>query len=55
MPVEIDTVKQGDGALSILLTCFIEYLFDAGNHPRNGQRITCHYVLALENGKKVGF
>ena len=53
MPVEIDTVKQGDGESSILLSPLLN-TSNAGNHPRNGQRINCHYVLTLESGKKVG-
>ncbi|CAB3407633.1 unnamed protein product [Caenorhabditis bovis] len=37
MPVEIDTIKEGDGS----------------TFPKKGQSVTCHYVLTLENGKKV--
>ncbi|CAI5439843.1 unnamed protein product [Caenorhabditis angaria] len=37
MPVEIDTIKEGDGS----------------TFPQKGQTVTCHYVLTLQNGKKV--
>ena len=37
MGVDIETLKPGDGA----------------NFPRAGQKVECHYVLTLTNGKKV--
>ncbi|CAJ0915245.1 unnamed protein product, partial [Mesorhabditis belari] len=37
MPVDIETTKPGDGK----------------TFPQKGQQVTCHYVLTLENGKKV--
>jgi len=37
MPVEIETLKEGDNS----------------TFPRNGQTVTCHYVLTLTNGKKI--
>ena len=37
MPVQIDTIQEGDGA----------------TFPKPGQKVECHYVLTLENGKKV--
>uniref|UniRef100_A0A915DG32 peptidylprolyl isomerase n=1 Tax=Ditylenchus dipsaci TaxID=166011 RepID=A0A915DG32_9BILA len=36
MPVNIDTITEGDQS----------------TYPRNGQTVSCHYVLTLENGKK---
>ena len=35
--VEIETLKEGDGA----------------NFPKAGQKVSCHYVLTLTNGKKI--
>ena len=35
--VQIETLKEGDGT----------------SFPQNGQKVSCHYVLTLENGKKV--
>ncbi|CAJ0573796.1 unnamed protein product, partial [Mesorhabditis spiculigera] len=37
MGVDINTVKAGDGA----------------TFPKTGQTVSCHYVLTLENGKKI--
>ena len=37
MGVDIDTMKEGDGA----------------TFPKSGQKVSCHYVLTLTNGKKV--
>uniref|UniRef100_A0AC35FYV8 Peptidylprolyl isomerase n=1 Tax=Panagrolaimus sp. PS1159 TaxID=55785 RepID=A0AC35FYV8_9BILA len=37
MPVEIETLKEGNGS----------------TFPQKGQTVTCHYVLTLQNGKKV--
>ncbi|KAK5967695.1 Peptidylprolyl isomerase [Trichostrongylus colubriformis] len=37
MGVDIETIKAGDGA----------------TFPKTGQTVTCHYVLTLQNGKKV--
>merc|ERR1712170_231195 len=37
MGVDIETLKPGDGA----------------NFPRAGQKVVCHYVLTLTNGKKI--
>ncbi|PAV63472.1 hypothetical protein WR25_01426 [Diploscapter pachys] len=37
MGVDIETIQAGDGA----------------TFPKNGQTVTCHYVLTLPNGKKV--
>jgi len=37
MPVDIETISPGDG------TTF----------PKAGQTVSCHYVLTLENGKKI--
>ena len=37
MGVDIETLKEGDGK----------------TFPTNGQKVTCHYTLTLENGKKV--
>ncbi|KAJ1373354.1 Peptidyl-prolyl cis-trans isomerase fkbp1a [Parelaphostrongylus tenuis] len=37
MGVDIEVIKPGDGK----------------NFPKNGQTVTCHYVLTLEDGKKV--
>lgn len=37
MPVQIETIKEGDGT----------------THPKPGQRVYCHYVLTLTNGKQV--
>ncbi|CAD6184345.1 unnamed protein product [Caenorhabditis auriculariae] len=37
MPVDIETIKPGDEA----------------TFPKTGQTVTCHYVLTLENGKKI--
>merc|ERR1711951_139331 len=37
MGVETEVLQQGDGA----------------TFPRPGQRVTCHYVLTLTDGKKV--
>ncbi|CAJ0947897.1 unnamed protein product, partial [Mesorhabditis belari] len=37
MPIDIETIKPGDGK----------------TFPQNRQRVTCHYVLTLENGKQV--
>ena len=37
MGVQIETLKAGDGA----------------TFPQKGQRVSCHYVLTLESGKKV--
>ncbi|GMT26532.1 hypothetical protein PFISCL1PPCAC_17829, partial [Pristionchus fissidentatus] len=37
MPVDITTVKEGD----------------ATNFPKTGNQVECHYVLTLENGKKI--
>ena len=37
MGVDIETLKEGDG------TTF----------PKAGQKVTCHYVLTLTNGKKI--
>ena len=35
--IQIETIKAGDGL----------------TFPKSGQKVTCHYVLRLENGKKV--
>uniref|UniRef100_A0A914Z7K5 peptidylprolyl isomerase n=1 Tax=Panagrolaimus superbus TaxID=310955 RepID=A0A914Z7K5_9BILA len=37
MPVDIETLKEGNGS----------------TFPQKGQTVTCHYVLTLQNGKKV--
>jgi FK506-binding protein 1 len=37
MPVTIDTIQQGDEA----------------TFPKPGQKVKCHYVLTLENGKEI--
>ena len=37
MGVQIETLKPGDGA----------------TFPQKGQKVSCHYVLTLESGKKV--
>jgi len=37
MPVDIETMKAGDDK----------------TFPKTGQKVQCHYVLTLENGKKV--
>lgn len=37
MPVDIETITPGDG------TTF----------PANGAKVSCHYTLTLENGKKI--
>ena len=37
MGVDIDTMKEGDGA----------------TFPTKGQKVSCHYVLTLTNGKKI--
>merc|ERR1711936_795049 len=37
MGVQIETLKAGDGA----------------TFPQKGQKVSCHYVLTLESGKKV--
>jgi len=37
MGVDIETMTPGDGS----------------TFPKNGQKITCHYVLTLTNGKKI--
>jgi len=37
MGVETETLKPGDGA----------------TFPRTGQKVTCHYVLTLTDGKKI--
>jgi len=37
MGVEFETLKEGDGA----------------TFPKAGQKVTCHYVLTLSNGKKI--
>ena len=37
MPVDIDTINAGDGT----------------NFPKKGNQVECHYVLTLENGKKI--
>jgi len=37
MPVEIETISPGNGA----------------TFPKAGQKVTCHYVLTLTNGKKI--
>ena len=37
MGVEIETMKAGDGA----------------TFPKAGQKVSCHYVLTLTNGKKI--
>lgn len=37
MPVDITTIKEGDGS----------------NFPKTGNQVECHYILTLENGKKV--
>jgi len=37
MGVNIETMKAGDGA----------------TFPRTGQKVTCHYVLTLTNGKTI--
>eukprot|EP00090_Calanus_glacialis_P030534 TRINITY_DN4929_c0_g1_i1.p1 TRINITY_DN4929_c0_g1~~TRINITY_DN4929_c0_g1_i1.p1 ORF type:complete len:108 (-),score=41.00 TRINITY_DN4929_c0_g1_i1:82-405(-) len=37
MGVQIETIKEGDGA----------------TFPQSGQKVSCHYVLTLESGKKV--
>ena len=37
MGVQIETIKAGDGV----------------SFPQNGQKVSCHYVLTLESGKKV--
>ena len=37
MPVQIDTIKEGDQS----------------TFPKNGQKVQCHYVLTLENGNKI--
>ncbi|KHN80382.1 binding protein [Toxocara canis] len=37
MPVDIETLKPGDGK----------------TFPKNGQKVSCHYVLTLQDGKEV--
>jgi len=37
MGVEIETLQEGDGA----------------TFPKKGQKVSCHYVLTLTNGKKI--
>ncbi|VDD90431.1 unnamed protein product [Enterobius vermicularis] len=37
MPVSIETIKEGDGV----------------THPKSGQKVQCHYVLTLEDGKEI--
>jgi len=37
MGVETETIKEGDGS----------------TFPKKGQKVKCHYVLTLENGKKI--
>jgi len=37
MGVEIETLQEGDGA----------------TFPKKGQKVSCHYVLTLNNGKKI--
>jgi len=37
MPVEIETLQEGDG----------------NTFPKPGQKVSCHYVLTLTNGKKI--
>jgi len=37
MGVEFETLKEGDGA----------------TFPKPGQKVTCHYVLTLSNGKQI--
>ncbi|KAF7634932.1 Peptidylprolyl isomerase [Meloidogyne graminicola] len=37
MPVQIDTLKDGD----------------MSTFPKNGQKVSCHYVLTLQNGKEI--
>eukprot|EP00088_Acartia_fossae_P036884 TRINITY_DN38081_c0_g1_i1.p1 TRINITY_DN38081_c0_g1~~TRINITY_DN38081_c0_g1_i1.p1 ORF type:complete len:125 (-),score=22.14 TRINITY_DN38081_c0_g1_i1:99-422(-) len=37
MGVQIETLKPGDGV----------------TYPQKGQKVSCHYVLTLESGKKV--
>ncbi|CAK5090355.1 unnamed protein product [Meloidogyne enterolobii] len=37
MPVQIDTINEGDGT----------------NFPKNGQKVSCHYILKLENGQQI--
>ncbi|VDN50045.1 unnamed protein product [Dracunculus medinensis] len=37
MPVEIETLKAGDEA----------------TFPKKGQKVICHYVLTLQNGKEI--
>jgi len=39
MPVEVETINGQDG--------------DQSTYPRKGQKVTCHYILTLENGKKI--
>ena len=37
MGVDIETLKEGDGV----------------TFPKAGQKVSCHYVLTLTNGKKI--
>ena len=37
MGVDIETIKDGDGV----------------TFPKAGQKVTCHYVLTLNTGKKI--
>merc|ERR1712080_326440 len=37
MGVDIETMTPGDGS----------------TFPKSGQKVTCHYVLTLQNGKKI--
>ncbi|GMT12959.1 hypothetical protein PFISCL1PPCAC_4256, partial [Pristionchus fissidentatus] len=37
MPVDITTIREGGGT----------------NFPTTGSRVECHYVLSLEDGKKI--
>merc|ERR1711874_368535 len=37
MGIDIETIQPGDGA----------------TFPKAGQRVTCHYVLTLQDGKKI--
>uniref|UniRef100_A0A915LKT7 peptidylprolyl isomerase n=1 Tax=Meloidogyne javanica TaxID=6303 RepID=A0A915LKT7_MELJA len=37
MPVQIDTINEGDGS----------------TFPKNGQKVSCHYILKLENGQQI--
>ena len=37
MGVDIEVIKPGDGS----------------TYPKAGQKVSCHYVLTLTNGKKI--